>query len=65
MHPPFKRLGVLVARKNVGFRPRLRWTDGDRWVSLPTEPSHYIRSGPASTADERREPDPQWWAEAG
>src|SRR4051794_30417153 len=44
MHPPFNRLGSLMARKNVGSRPRLLRTNGDRWVCLPTEPRHYTRS---------------------
>ena len=34
-----------MTRKNVGLRPRLRWTDGDRWVWLSTEPEKYTRCG--------------------
>src|SRR5215213_2544335 len=63
MHPPFSsRITTRpskLARKNVGLRPRLRWTDGDRWVwdSLPTEPSEYTRPGQRFPVVERHKPD--------
>src|SRR5436190_2305843 len=47
------RVGVLVARKNVGLRPRLLQTDGDRWVSStnrtkPVYPTFNFVSGARS-----------------